>query len=70
MTIDTDGTLWVAVVCTGKVIKNDPRNPETQMDTIEFPTPTVRFFGYCLSDFNIGGLFITVGSLLPLNYTG
>lgn len=43
MTIDSDGNLWIAVVGTGKVVKIDPRQPESLLETVEFPTGAVRY---------------------------
>lgn len=40
MTIDTDGNLYVAV-WGSRVIKIDPRKPETLLDTIELPAKIV-----------------------------
>lgn len=42
MTIDSDGNLWIALVGSGRVVKIDPRKPETLLDIIAFPTKAVR----------------------------
>lgn len=44
MTIDTDGNLWVALFKNSKVIKIDPRKPETLLQTLEFPAKYVSFY--------------------------
>ncbi|XP_044267290.1 regucalcin-like [Tribolium madens] len=41
MTIDIDGNLWVAVFNGGKIIRIDPRRPETLLDAIEMPVKQV-----------------------------
>ncbi|XP_060518027.1 regucalcin-like [Cylas formicarius] len=47
LTIDADGNLWVAAVTAGKILKIDPRKPETLLDTIVLPAiqPTSVTFG-------------------------
>lgn len=41
MAIDTDGNLWVAVFGAYRLIKVDPRRPETLLQTIEIPANQV-----------------------------
>lgn len=41
MTIDSDGNLWIALFFASKVIKIDPRRPETLLETIDFPAKYV-----------------------------
>jgi gluconolactonase len=41
MTIDADGNLWVAIFNGGKIIKVDPRRPETLLATVEMPVKQV-----------------------------
>lgn len=41
MTIDADGNLWVAVFNSSRVIKIDPRKPETLLETIKLPAKQV-----------------------------
>lgn len=41
MTIDKDGNLWIAVFNGYKVIKIDPRKPETLLQTIDIPAKQV-----------------------------
>lgn len=42
MTIDKDGNLWIAVFNGYKVIKIDPRKPETLLQTIDIPAKQVK----------------------------
>lgn len=42
MAIDTDGNLWIAVFNGFKVIKIDPRKPESLLETIDIPAKQVR----------------------------
>lgn len=44
MTIDIDGNLWVALFGLSKVIKIDPRKPETLLQTIDIPAKQVCIF--------------------------
>lgn len=41
MAIDTDGNLWVAIFNGYRVIKIDPRKPETLLQTIDLPAKQV-----------------------------
>lgn len=41
MTIDEDGNLWIAMCYGSKVIKIDPRKPNTLLQVIEFPAKYV-----------------------------
>ncbi|XP_018335136.1 regucalcin-like, partial [Agrilus planipennis] len=59
MTIDSDGNLWVAVFLGSRVIKIDPRKPETLLETIKIPallTTSVEFGGP-----NLDELYVTSG---------
>lgn len=42
MTIDKDGNLWIAIFNGYKVIKIDPRKPETLLQTIKIPAKQVH----------------------------
>lgn len=44
MTIDTDGNLWIAIFSCSRVIKIDPRKPDTLLETIMFPAKYVSTF--------------------------
>ncbi|XP_025830547.1 regucalcin-like [Agrilus planipennis] len=58
-TIDSDGNLWVAVFLGSRVIKIDPRKPETLLETIAIPaiqTTSVEFGGP-----NLDELYVTSG---------
>lgn len=69
-TIDRDGNLWVALFNVGRVIKIDPRRPETLLDTIQFPTnqtTSVAFGGPNLDELyvtsaNVSNELYSVGS--------
>lgn len=41
MAIDTDGNLWVAIFGAYRIIKIDPRTPETLLQTIAIPANQV-----------------------------
>ncbi|XP_066157867.1 regucalcin-like [Euwallacea fornicatus] len=41
MTIDVDGNLWLAIFNGYKVVKFDPRNPETLLEIVEIPAKQV-----------------------------
>lgn len=41
MTIDINGNLWIAIFNGSKIIKIDPKRPETLLDTIEMPVKQV-----------------------------
>lgn len=59
ITIDTDGNLWVAIYNGGRVIKIDPRKPETLLYTLSLPakqTTSVAFGGKKLDE-----LYVTTG---------
>ncbi|KAJ8918476.1 hypothetical protein NQ315_008173 [Exocentrus adspersus] len=61
MTIDTNGNLWAAVFNQSRVIKVDPRKPQTIADFVEIPTKqitSVTFGGP-----NLDELFVTTGRL-------
>lgn len=62
--IDTDGNLWVAVFNGFKVIKIDPRQPETLLDTIKIPAKqvtSVAFGGPNLDELFVTSAKFTVG---------
>ncbi|CAH1118002.1 unnamed protein product [Phaedon cochleariae] len=69
MTIDTDGNLWVAVFNGSKVIKIDPRKPETLLQTIPIPAKqvtSVAFGGPNLDELYVtSGKFTIDGKILP-----
>lgn len=59
MTIDTDGNLWVAICNGGRIIKIDPRKPETLLYTVSLPakqTTSVAFGGESLNE-----IYVTTG---------
>lgn len=46
ITIDADGNLWMAIFNGYKVIKFDPRKPETLLQTIDIPAKQVYAFKF------------------------
>lgn len=49
MTIDTDGNLWIASFGGSKIIKIDPRKPNTLLQVIQMPVAQVRrYLGYVM----------------------
>lgn len=73
MTIDVDGNLWVAVFNGYKVIKIDPRKPNTLLETVELPAKQVTSVAWGGENLDI--LYVTSGSfavdgleLLPPNH--
>lgn len=44
MTIDTQGNLWIAIFGGYKIIKVDPRKPETLLQTIDIPANQVNMY--------------------------
>lgn len=69
MTIDTDGNLWVAVFNGYKVIKIDPKKPDTLLATIPIPAKqvtSVAFGGPNLDELYVTTARFTVdGMVLP-----
>lgn len=69
MTIDTDGNLWIAIFNGSRVIKIDPRKPETLLDTIPIPakqTTSVAFGGPNLDELYVTSARFTIdGVVLP-----
>ncbi|XP_967668.2 uncharacterized protein LOC656019 [Tribolium castaneum] len=69
MAIDTDGNLWVAVFNGYRVIKIDPRKPETLLQTIQLPAKqvtSVAFGGPDLDELYVTSAAFTVdGVELP-----
>lgn len=61
MTIDVDGNIWTAVFNSSKVIKIDPRKPETLLQTIEFPAKQITSVAWGGIDLDV--LYVTSGSL-------
>ncbi|KAJ8918475.1 hypothetical protein NQ315_008172 [Exocentrus adspersus] len=61
MTIDTDGNLWVAVFNGNKLIKIDPRRPETVVETIEIPGKQVTSAAF--GGPNLDELYVTTGRI-------
>ncbi|XP_074040648.1 regucalcin-like isoform X2 [Leptinotarsa decemlineata] len=57
MTIDSDGNLWVAIFLGSKVIKIDPRRPETLLETIEFPASQITSVAF--GGANLDELWVT-----------
>lgn len=55
--IDTDGNLWIAVFNGYKVIKIDPRQPETLLDTIKIPAKQVTSVAF--GGPNLDELYVT-----------
>ncbi|XP_028147046.1 uncharacterized protein LOC114340496 [Diabrotica virgifera virgifera] len=60
MTIDVDGNLWVAVFSGYRVIKIDPRQPETLLDTI--PIPAKQISSVAFGGPNLDELYVTSGT--------
>ncbi|XP_074040570.1 regucalcin [Leptinotarsa decemlineata] len=60
MTIDTDGNLYIAV-WGSRVIKIDPRRPETLLDTIVLPAKIIS--SVCFGGANLDELFVTSGQV-------
>ncbi|XP_072381101.1 regucalcin-like [Diabrotica undecimpunctata] len=60
MTIDTDGNLYVAV-WGSRVIKIDPRKPETLLDTIMMPAKIIS--SVCFGGSNLDELYVTSGQV-------
>ncbi|XP_018333457.1 regucalcin [Agrilus planipennis] len=56
-TIDSDGNLWVAVFLGSRVIKIDPRKPETLLETIEIPALQVTSVAF--GGLNLDELYVT-----------
>ncbi|KAG5883046.1 hypothetical protein JTB14_010435 [Gonioctena quinquepunctata] len=69
MTIDTDGNLWVAIFNGNRVIKIDPRKPETLLETIPIPAKqvtSVAFGGPNLDELYVTSAKFTIdGVVLP-----
>ncbi|RZC37252.1 SGL domain containing protein [Asbolus verrucosus] len=61
MTIDTDGNLWVAIFGGNRVIKIDPRNPETLLQTISIPACQVT--SVVFGGPNLDQLYVTSAAL-------
>ncbi|KAJ8918477.1 hypothetical protein NQ315_008174 [Exocentrus adspersus] len=61
MTIDADGNLWAAVPTTHKLLKINPRKPETLLQTLQFPAQevTAAVFGGP----NLDELYVTTGRI-------
>nr|CAI5866616.1 unnamed protein product [Callosobruchus analis] len=57
MAIDTDGNLWVAVFGAYRVIKIDPRKPETLLETINIPAKQVTSVAF--GGPNLDELYVT-----------
>lgn len=64
--IDTDGNLWVAVFGGGRVIKIDPRTPETILDTIYFPAKQITSVAFGGS--NLDELYVTSANIVSEDY--
>lgn len=65
--IDTDGNLWVAVFNGYRVIKIDPRKPETLLDTIRIPAKqvtSVAFGGPNLDELYVTSARFTVAGVV------
>lgn len=61
MTIDSDGNLWAAVFNQGRVIKVNPRNPETIEDFVQIPGKQVTSVAF--GGPNVDELYVTTGRL-------
>ncbi|CAH1988393.1 unnamed protein product [Acanthoscelides obtectus] len=57
MAIDTDGNLWVAVFGSHRVIKIDPRKPETLLEAINIPAKQVTSVAF--GGPNLDELYVT-----------
>ncbi|XP_057671783.1 regucalcin-like [Diorhabda carinulata] len=60
MTIDTDGNLYVAV-WGSRVIKIDPKKPETLLDTFHMPAKIIS--SVCFGGANLDELYVTSGQV-------
>lgn len=60
-TIDTDGNLWIAIANGYRVIKINPRQPETLLETIKLPAKQVT--SVALGGTNLDELYITTACL-------
>lgn len=60
-TIDTDGNLWVALFSGGRVVKIDPRKPETLLDTIHFPANQITSVAF--GGPNLDELYVTSANI-------
>ncbi|KAJ8944497.1 hypothetical protein NQ318_011755 [Aromia moschata] len=69
MTIDIDGNIWAAVPTTTKLIKIDPRKPDTLLETIEFPAKEVTAAAF--GGPNLDELYVSTGRIAVkgLNFT-
>lgn len=69
-TIDSDGNLWIALFGGNRVIKIDPRRPETLLDSIELPADEVTSVAF--GGANLDELYVTTASvpLLEKELTG
>jgi len=65
MTIDTDGNLWVAIFNGYRVIKIDPRKPETLLQTVKIPAKKVTSVAF--GGPNLDELYVTTAKLTQGN---
>lgn len=61
MCIDSDGNLWVAVFNGGRVIKIDPKKPDTLLDTILLPATQITSVAF--GGKNLDELYVTSGRI-------
>lgn len=64
--IDTDGNLWVALFNAGRVVKIDPRTPETLLDEIRFPANQITSVAF--GGPNLDELYVTSANIANDNY--
>ncbi|KAJ3654213.1 hypothetical protein Zmor_013416 [Zophobas morio] len=60
MTIDIDGNLWVAIFNGSRIIKIDPRKPETLLDSIQMPVKQITSLTF--GGPNLDELYVTTGA--------
>lgn len=58
--MDTDGNLWVAIFDGSRVIKIDPRRPETLLQTVNLPVKQVTSVAF--GGLNLDELYVTTGA--------
>jgi gluconolactonase len=61
MTIDTDGNLWIAIFGGDRIIKIDPRKPETLLESIKLPAHQVTSAAWGGPD--LDQLYVTTAKL-------
>lgn len=64
-TIDADGNLWVAVFGGARVLKIDPRVPDTLLETV--PIPANQITSVAFGGANLDELYVTSGCITISN---